>query len=87
MFSYYPKQCIDCNIKDLLQLVDKKLAKEINKEWNEKKFLINSSFCSRSYKNLIRYKNILEKLRFNYDYLSPEIDQSEFLSKVKIAVR
>lgn len=88
MFSYLPKSCNEnCGIDELLVLLDKKIAKEIIKNWNIKRFLAKKTFCDRSYKNLIRYKRIAEKLKFNVDYLEPEISVSDFISKVKIAVR
>lgn len=86
MLIYYPKQCEDCEIDSIISALDRKISNEITKEWKIRKYLADLKFCKKSFKNLIRFKRIAEKLKYNPDYLGC-ISVSEFTSKVKIIVK
>lgn len=86
MLLYYPKQCEDCGTKEIMLAIDQKMSKEIQKEWSMRKFLADTKFCKKTFKNLIRYKRIAEKLHYYPEYLG-EIEFSHFISKVKIIVK
>ena len=88
MLSSYPNYCSDCSdLKKILSLLDKKIAKQIKKRWNQKKFLADNKFCKKEFKKLLYYRRIAEHLQHNAQYFGTEFEVSNFISKVKILIK
>lgn len=84
MLEINVKECKNCGIQELLDGIDDKLYKLGRDQFHNAIYLSNPPSNSFQIKRLIRYKNILENIRWNSSYYSFPYEQ--IISKIKTLI-
>lgn len=79
--------CTNCNtIKALIAKIDESLYKRIRNKWWNLVYSADTYFNPSVYKDLLRYKSILEKRIVNSTYPCPSISIQDVIGKITLLI-
>lgn len=79
--------CSNCSsLKSLLEQIDSSLCKRITNKWYQEIYAADTYFNKDVYRDLMRYKRILERRVVEGTYPCKDIDSQDIISKITLLI-